>query len=161
MSVCQAQEGVSCCKVSKIIGDAYAYENEFHLRCQSWGVAVALTFQFSCKGIHFRSQNLSLFFSPLQSLLILSLSDERQKLLQPLHWLTCSVGTIGLAAKAFPANLWQVQWLKQVLKVVIPLFFTLGKVQLDYHVEFEPPQYTEGVDMVDWVQQRATKVVRG
>lgn len=45
----------------------------------------------------------------LQSLLVLPLSDKRQNLLQPFHQLTCSVGTTGLAEKAFPEKLGHVQ----------------------------------------------------
>lgn len=89
----------------------------------------------------------------LQSLLVLPLSDKRQNLLQPFHQLTCSVGTTGLAEKAFPEKLGHVQWLKRGLKVVIPLLFTPGKVQLDSPVEPEPPQSTEGVGIGEWASR--------
>lgn len=70
------------------------------------GTVAALTFQFSFKGTCCISQTLKHVFFFLQSLLILPLSDKR---LKPFHQLTCSVGTTGLAEKAFPEKLGQVQ----------------------------------------------------
>lgn len=63
LSTCQAHEGVAatvrCLKL-----EMHMFRELIPLRCHSWGAVVALTFQFSCKGISFTSHTLSLF-SPI------------------------------------------------------------------------------------------------
>jgi len=46
-------------------------------------------------------------------------------------------------------------------EVPIPLYSALVRSQLDYYMQAQGPQHKKALELLEWVQRRATKVIRG
>ena len=48
----------------------------------------------------------------------------------------------------------------RIREIIIPLYSAVGRLHLKYHVHFCTPHYKKGIEAIQCVQRRVTKLVR-